>query len=225
MQRSSASAILVLAVASAILFCAQPAHAQRQASYVPVYDQLLPDGVTPEVAPDGVFANLSGKTIVVVPSTNFNTYVGAWTDFYGRGPPQPWVSENNMTVARHATDPRHLTDRVMTALQPHFADVQVASDLAEARDMGADYIAVIDYWTIWRPWAMRQRTRAGVHVLDVQLRQVMAIENQVDVPLVQSMSLSIDRAWENSAQMMTNSLNQSTEPVLESLQQHLAAAE
>ncbi|GAM96968.1 hypothetical protein U91I_00589 [alpha proteobacterium U9-1i] len=112
----------------------------------------------------------------------------------------------------------------MAALQPHFADVRVASDLAEARDMGAEYIVVVDYWTTWRAWAMRQRTRAGVHFLDAQLRQVMAIENQVDVPLVQSMSLSVDRAWENLAQTMTNSLSQSTEPVIEQLQQRLAGA-
>jgi len=189
-----------------------------------VYDGLLPEDFELQDAPQREFSSLPDATIVLVASKNYNTYVDIWREAYERGPPLPWVSEGNLAVARQASDPRHFADRIIGVLQQHFTNVRVATDFVEAREMGADYIAVVDYWTVWRAWAMRQRTRAGVHVLDSQLRQVMAIENQVDVPLVESPGLSVDRAWEASAQTMTNSLNEVSAPVLETLQQRLSAA-
>lgn len=160
-----------------------------------VYDGLLPAGYQMKEALEPMRADaLKGKTLVLVTSTNFNNYTTVWQEYHEKGGEQRFKqtligavaalatpSDGGANRIRQASDPRNVVDRVHSALRPYFKSVQAASDFAQAQDLKADYIALIDFHGTFNEMGDEFRTKGGVYLLDGTLRRVFQAEGNAEV--------------------------------------------
>lgn len=160
-----------------------------------VYDGLFPAGYQLRESPDAIRAeSLKGKTLVLVTSTNFNNYTTEWQDYHEKGGEQKFKQTLIGAVAamatpndgganriRKASDPRNVVDRVLSTLRPYFKSVRAASDFAEAQDLKADYIALIDFHGTYNEMGDKFSTRGGLYMMDGSLRRVFQVEGKAEV--------------------------------------------
>lgn len=158
------------------------------------YDGLLPANHQLRDTPETMRADaLKGKTVVLVTSTNFNNYTTAWQDYHERGGDERFkqtaigavaamvTPEGSANRIRQASDPRNVVDRVHATLRPYFKSVKAAGDFAEAQDLKADYIALIDFYGSFNGMGDVFHTRGGVYMLDGSLRRSFQVEGRADV--------------------------------------------
>lgn len=160
-----------------------------------VYDGLLPKGYQIKESPEPMRGDaLKGKTLVLVTSTNFNNYTTEWQDYHEKGGEQKFKqtligavaamatpSDGGANRIRKASDPRNVVDRVHSTLRPYFKSVRAASDFAEAQDLKADYIALIDFHGTFNEMGDKFSTRGGLYMMDGSLRRVFQAEGQAEV--------------------------------------------
>jgi len=180
------SLLLLSALVAALV--AQPAEAQGwRAPHDSAYAELLPETHTLEETSFDPVA-LSGSTVAVIASSNFNAYTERWARVFD--PEQVsrrtfsaamGYNNENLASSRQATDPRAFPDRVIDVLRGHVGTIVIANDLVEARDQGATHFIIIDFWGAMTGMSMRYRSNGGVYILDGSLRQVLAISNESNV--------------------------------------------
>lgn len=155
---------------------------------------------------------LKRSTLVMVTSANFENYVSIWQKhweeggaqqredqlqgaaavlsafapaFRATGIAQGLVGINSVDSTqkvRQSSDPRLVVERVYTVLRPYFREIRAASDFVEARNMKADYIAVVDYFGTFNAMGSRYQTRGGLYMLDGSLRKVFEAQGSADIP-------------------------------------------
>ncbi len=152
----------------------------------PLYEGLLPSGVTPKAAP--LPADFKTAKLAVVSSANFNRYVMIWNKASGRTKAFSLLGGIGLG---EALGPDNVTAKLLPLVTPHFSSAFAASDLADARDKGADYILVVDYWCSAINGGQRLKTRAGVYLLNAQLDEVLALHNESEAP----MKISLFAPW------------------------------
>ena len=174
-----------------LLLCACNTVAPR----LDVYDGLLPAGYQMKDAPGPIRTDaLKGKTVVLVTSTNFNNYTTEWQNYHEKGGEQKFRQTLIGAVAamvtpddgganriRQASDPRNVVDRVYSTLRPYFSSVKAAADFAEAKDLKADYIALIDFYGTFNEMGDKFRTSGGLYMLDGSLQRVFQVEGKAEV--------------------------------------------
>lgn len=191
------------------------------------YDGLLPAGYQLKDAPDPIRADaLKGKTVVLVTSTNFNNYTTKWQDYYEKGGDQKFKQSLIGAVAalatpndgstdrmRQASDPRNVVDRVHSTLRPYFKSVKAAADFAEAQDLKADYIALIDFYGTFNEMGDKYRTSGGVYMLDGSLRRAFQAEGKAEVDREGGDLFGVN-VIEGTARTYTKALNATTDQIL-----------
>lgn len=226
---------IFVAAAALMLNVVGPASAQfsnRQPTDHPVFEGLLPEGFTVQEAPLDP-ATFAGRKLVLVPSANFNAFTDTWARAYDPER-RNWAmvvmgfDADDMNSSRAASDPRSFSDRVAAALQPYFGSVEAAPDLATAREMGADYYAVIDLWGAFSPMGGRYRTHGGVHLLDGQLRQILVATGRGDVrrqegSVFDNLRTGFRAEVDATGRTMADGINATATPVLTTLGERLGA--
>jgi hypothetical protein len=146
-------------------------------------------------------ATFKNSKLAIVPSANYEAMVLEWVGRYeGNGRK---ASENQLKTAdsvaklispihllfgdkadvkgsldetQKLTDPRRLLKESMPFLISRFNQVEVFADIATAREKGADYIIVMDYYGSFNEMGDRYASRVGFHALDKSLQQLFQIE-------------------------------------------------
>jgi hypothetical protein len=211
------------------------------------FDGLLPDNyqVKESTITLNAAANRQMK-VAIVASTNLDKEVETWVNFYEKGGNEKSKTminavtgalslinpaaalgasissrgslDDGMDSSRKSSDPRRVLDRTFTTLKPHFKDVVVASDLASAKEMNADYIVVVDYWSTWNPMGSKYLTKTGIHVLDRSLGRVFVSEKDASVDRLEPPFLSgAQAALELLGKTVSNGMTASLLPALQSL--------
>lgn len=154
---------------------------------------------------------LKDKTAVIVTSKNFDNYTTRWQKYYekenrdkknvgnlrGAAAALSVLGKNEGVVTsitgladaiaggseriRKATDPNNVVDVAYYSLRPYFKSVLAASDFAEARDLKADYIILIDYFTDFNSTGSVFLARGGAYMLDSSLQRVLQAEGSAEV--------------------------------------------
>lgn len=223
--------LLFALTAAFAMTIAPPSQAQnRQPVDHPIYEGLLPEGFQIQQAPLDRAA-LAGRKLVMVPSANFNQYTETWIRGYdpeNRNFAQSLMGFDaaDMESQRVASDPRSFSDRVTETLRPYFSAIEVAPDLATARERGADYYAVVDLWGAFSPMGGRYRTHGGVHLLDGQLRQVLSVTAVGDVrrhepSMFESLRTGFRAVLDATGQTMADGIDATATPVLQQLGEQL----
>jgi hypothetical protein len=214
---------------------AAPASAQNaQPVDHPVYEGLLPADFQMAEAPQPMDrAAFRGAKIVIVPSANFNDYADTWQQRFdpeainGRWTAGLGIRSENLEGQRQAADPRLFSDAVITAVSPHFREVAVAQDLISAREAGAQYYLVVDYWAAFSRWGGRYRSHGGVHLLDSQFRHVLSATGEGDVRREEGNIFEfyggggMQSLLNADARTYANGLNATMNPVIEGLRRQL----
>lgn len=201
-------------VAAGGVAAASPVLAQN-GRYVPPHEGLLPPGHTVEAVsgPLDRQAMAAGR-LVLVPSQNYTAYADWWTRRMRDARPnvfQRAVGHNEDTFRRviDSLDPRTFSDRLIEILAPYFGEIAMATDIVAAREQGADFYGVVDYWL--RPegfWTQSYRTRAGLDVFDDRLRLLFAEAYNDLVPLQDfSVTSGGQGGSDAAAQTFANAMN------------------
>jgi len=228
------SLLLLSALVAALV--AQPAEAQGwRAPHDSAYAELLPETHTLEETSFDPVA-LSGSTVAVIASSNFNAYTERWARVFD--PEQVsrrtfsaamGYNNENLASSRQATDPRAFPDRVIDVLRGHVGTIVIANDLVEARDQGATHFIIIDFWGAMTGMSMRYRSNGGVYILDGSLRQVLAISNESNVRQRTSNLLDDFTSGPARAQLDADTrtyaegIAATTDPIIEQLRARVAA--
>ncbi len=117
---------------------------------VDMYNGLLPDGVTPAattLAPrTGQFRN---QTVYIVLGANYLSYSETWAGFQKIADEGGFANlaytREELQAFQRFWSPERTTSLVVDTLKKHFADVRVADDLAQAKELGARWIVVYDH--------------------------------------------------------------------------------
>lgn len=156
---------------------------------IPIYQGLLPDGyeVKTSTAPVNA-ADLKTRKLVVLASENFNAYTTEWTKMYDperlKGSAGAAIfGANYWDGMRKNSDPRILSDQMVSALRPYFAEVGAATDFPAAKTAGADYFAVLDYRGYNNEMGDHFVANAKLNLLDGQLTQIASIAAKSDVAI------------------------------------------
>lgn len=205
-QENAMRLVLCLVAVLGLAGCA------TQPDRVDPFTGLLPRGTAPrpsKEAPDPGL--LRHQRVAIVASANLETYTRQWVDYYERGGAERQqqsmqslmqalgqnqatqgmaagiqqglaVTQQHGGVTRQSTDPRNVTDAAVLLLSPYFESVSAASDLASARESGADVIAVVDYYCRWHPPGVGSRFEAygGIHLLDADLNLLLSVTSYDD---------------------------------------------
>lgn len=218
--------------------------------YLNVYDGLFPANYQLMDSTEPIRTeSLKGKTAVIVTSTNFNSYTTQWQDYYEKGGDEkqkgiqagaaailslvsPLMGSGAANDARdvsgdrvrQASDPRNVVVMVYSALQPYFKTIKPAADFAEARDMKADYIFLIDFYGTWNQMGDRYRTQGGAYVLDGSLRRVFQAEGKADVEREGGGLFSSVGVIEGTARTLTKGLDITVNQMLAQVRAKLGPA-
>jgi hypothetical protein len=173
-------ALIVLAITFLTI---ATAHAQRHRYVENVYEGLLPAGAEQQSASLDRSALPQGR-VAIIPSINFETHVRIWQEQHDQavaGRSSTWRGEGGL-AALESNDPRHFSDEVLAVVRPYFADAIIAQDLVEARERGADYFVIVDYFM--RGSALNLRPVGGVRMLNASLEEVVSISHAPTVQWV-----------------------------------------
>lgn len=123
---------------------------------------------------------------------------------------------------RQASDPRNVVDRVYSTLRPYFKSVKTAADFAEAQEMKADYIALIDFHGTFNEMGDVFRTRGGRYMLDGTLRRVFQVEGRAEVDRENGGFMSgTSGIIEGTARTYAKGLNITTDQILSGAREKL----
>jgi len=223
-----------VAVLFAVLVWSAPADAQRNCfcgrpPEANVFQGLLAESFTPADASAAFTPGaLAGATLAIIPSSNFNEYSRRWTRWFEEGAMENhWAyqltgqSRDSMRGQEQNTDPRRFADQLVAALEPHVAEVMVASDFQTARDQGATFYLVVDAW-LGTPNGMNGswKTWAGATLLDGSLQRVWQANGEHQVRRESGLFESVVVA---DARQQLQSYEGATQPVLAALQERLGS--
>lgn len=169
---------LVLLAALSLTAC------NRRRTQYDLFDGLLPAGYTRTLGERRIDMQAARtQTVAIVTSKNFESWASMWVKhFSGRKNGQPNPKPSSLSVA---TDPSRVTDVVVRELSGRFGTVVSATDFADAREKGANYIALVDlYWTSNRVGNGFMST-AGMVFLDSALRERFRFERETVAPRAQ----------------------------------------
>lgn len=206
--------LLTAAAATSALAAAPPALAQN-GRHVSPFHGLMPAGHQMEDAPRPFDRQaMTAGTLALIPSQNYTAYADWWTRRMQNARPnliERAVGHTDETFrrVRDTLDPRSFTDRMIEILSPYFGEMALATDLASAREQGADFYGVLDYWL--RPegfWTAQYRTRAGLDLLDGRLRLMLSETYNDRVPLEDFPVMSGGQGGSDAvAQTFANAMN------------------
>lgn len=126
---------------------------------------------------------------------------------------------------RQSSDPRNVVNRVYSAIKPYFKEVKAAADFAEAQEMKADYVVLIDYYGAWNKMGDMYTTKGGAYVLDRSLRRVFQAEGSAEVEREDGGFLSgPSGVIAGTARTYTKALDGTTNQILAGLRSKLGVA-
>ncbi|MEQ1780973.1 MAG: hypothetical protein ABMA14_06415 [Hyphomonadaceae bacterium] len=157
-----------------------------------LFENILPSGyvVQNSSAPIDV-ASLKAKKLVLIASENFSDYSKEWSKAWEKGGTDQVVAwtglitglnSSNYSIIAKASDPRLFGDQIVAMLSEYFGAVTSAPDLATARDQGAEYYGVIDFWGAFDEWGNNYNTKSGLTLLDSKLVQTLSIAASEKTP-------------------------------------------
>lgn len=175
------------------------------------YEGLLAPGAVPAESRVAFNpAVLKSKQVVIVATSSCEAHIKEYADYYEGGFGESYMNflegvnvalkavnplaastseamgagdpRGLLASMRKVQDPRIVTDSVTRVLLNTFGKVSMAADFAEAQDLQADYIVLIDYW--WKPNVMGTAFTgsSSVYFFDKDIKKIFTVQAKHTAP-------------------------------------------
>lgn len=215
------------------------------------YKGLLPTGQQVKSSTEKIdLKAMKQKSAAIVTTANFNRYLTDWQNYYEKGGEQKQKAINNVAMgilsvinpasalgvaaststltgkdnSRQTSDPRNITDRVVSLLQQYFNEVKPASDFAEAQEMKSDYVVLVDFYETWNPMGDRYLTAGGINLLDHRFRKMLDSQGSADIERDEGGFLSgAQGVIDGTARTLARGLDVTTSQMIDGFREKLQA--
>ena len=221
-QTGAVGRILAAALAFALLLpLAASAENLANKPLHPVFEGLLPPGAKPAAA-SLPRDDLKTRKLVIVSSANLDQYLRIWNSLFKKGNVLTKVFD--VSGEKIASDPANVVAKIIPAVTPYFGSVATAPDIAAAHAMGADYILVVDYWASITNGGTRYKTRAGIHILNGQLQEALALETANEMPRAYTFTLNPLDVLKQDEVTLAKGMNDVLDPLVAKINASFAGA-